>query len=495
MTCSYVIVEDEYMVRKGTELKMKLTGLPFELVGEAENGEEGLALIQECEPELALVDMQMAGGDGVELMENIRKAGLKTEIIIISAFTEFAYAQAGIKNKVCDYLVKPFSQEELRTAVLSVMDRLQKQDGSLERQQVENDKRLLMSYLMGVPNRGEQPKFSYFHINPEYGYFLVAEAVVETKKLELPVLEGFQEVVCLDMPNMASRKLIVGYSDERMEKETMKVFADALDETDSVGISQICRDMDKLYSARLQAQEARRDNLLGQRGVCFYKEISKPVEMEERFRYKLFYALERNDEADFHRLAEEYEAYCGRKGVCINDMINAYRSFYEETMEDGSMEEQGFPTLQQFDYLVSECERDEMLTKTIADFIYTSLNRAEGEAEDTAGIFMQLCNYLYRHFSEDLSLDLVSDLFHLSPSYVSQMFTKRLGISYIHYITQLRIDYACRLIRETELGNAAIAARCGFHDVKYYYKVFKKTMGKTTQEYKTEVQTSGTEIL
>ena len=90
MMCRYVIVEDEFMVREGIKIKMKRTGLELELAGEADNGAEGLELILEQKPELALVDMQMNGGDGVTLMRNLREAGGETEIIIISAFTEFA---------------------------------------------------------------------------------------------------------------------------------------------------------------------------------------------------------------------------------------------------------------------------------------------------------------------------------------------------------------------------------------------------------------------
>ena len=75
MMCRYVIVEDEFMVREGIKIKMQRTGLELELAGEADNGAEGLELILEQRPELALVDMQMNGGDGVTLMRNLREIG------------------------------------------------------------------------------------------------------------------------------------------------------------------------------------------------------------------------------------------------------------------------------------------------------------------------------------------------------------------------------------------------------------------------------------
>ena len=161
MMCRYVIVEDEFMVREGIKIKMKRTGLELELAGEADNGAEGLELILEQKPELALVDMQMNGGDGVTLMRNLREAGGETEIIIISAFTEFAYAQAGIQNDACGYLVKPFSEEELREAVLIAMGKMQKRTDSSGShswrvQPVFCRSSTKMWYSMGRPNRGHR---------------------------------------------------------------------------------------------------------------------------------------------------------------------------------------------------------------------------------------------------------------------------------------------------------------------------------------------------
>lgn len=488
MKCRYVIVEDEFMIREGIKIKMKRTGLPVELAGEADNGVDGFELIREKNPELALVDMQMNEGDGVTLMEHLREAGLKTEIIIISAFTEFAYAQAGIRNEACSYLVKPFSEEELREAVLIAMGKMQKKtdDGWEE---LESEKRIMLSYLMGVPNRAVLPRFQKIHIDGEYGWFLVAEASVGSGNLEVARTEGFQEMVCLDVPGMPSRKLVVGYSGERIRQGGLEAFRAALAAADTVGISLVCRDMDKLYGARLQAQEARRDLPLGSRGVCGYTEEHRPGKMDREMSVKLAFALERRDREEFDRLVKEYDREVRRQGRSINWVIQAYRGFYEDFMPEKEGTEESLPTLQQFDYLVQTCEQDEALWKVIWDFLWSTLQ--EGEAGDPSDVFLQICTYLHRHFAEELSLDLVSDLFHLSPGYVSQMFTKRLGISYVNYITQLRIDYACRLIRETDLGNADIATRCGYRDVKYYYKVFKKATGKTVQAYKDEMNRKG----
>ncbi len=483
MMCRYVIVEDEFMIREGIKIKMKRTGLPVELAGEADNGVDGFQLIREQNPELALVDMQMNGGDGVTLMRNLREAGVRTEIIIISAFTEFAYAQAGIQNDVCSYLVKPFSEEELREAVLIAMGKMQRTDSEWE--ELESEKRVLLSYLMGVPNRAILPQFQRIQIDPEYGWFVVAEASVRSRNLEISKPAGFQEMVCLDMPGMPSRKLVVGFSGKRIRQEGLEAFGAALHGADTVGISLACRDIDKLYGARLQAQEARRDVPMGSSGVSFYTEERKPGKMEKALADRLSFALERRDEEEFYRLAKEHHQESKRLGRSVNWAVQAYRGFLEDAWGKGEMEE-SLPTLQQFDYLVQECEQDEALMQVIWDFLWASLQ--EGEAGDAPDVFMQICTYLHRHFPEELSLDLVSDLFHLSPGYVSQMFTKRLGISYVNYINQLRIEHACRLIRETELSNAAIAARCGYHDVKYYYKVFKRTKGKTIQEYKKEIR-------
>ncbi len=490
MIYRYVIVEDEPIVQKGTEIKMQRTGLPFALAGVADNGIDGLDLIRRIRPELAIVDMQMANGDGMELMGNIRQEGIRLEIIVISAFSDFRYAHAGIVHDVCAYLIKPFSEEELRSAVLTSMERIEKgkrheiEDGTAGRRE---ECKILQNYLAGVPNSNILPEFKHLSIGPEPGWYVVAELYFSQGEAELEKPDFLKEMVCLEVQGMPRRRFLVGYAGKRFAQKELEAFERLCQAADSAGVSLPCRDLDCLWVAGRQAQEARRDCRVGEGDVCRYTGSSNETKaMDKRTADKLTYALENGNQEEFRAYAADFAHACKKQGWSVNQMIAAYREFYGKMLAVTDSQEDMSPTLYQFDYMEQRCEADENLPMAIADFMFRTLGRVQS-GEGASDLFSGICIYLEKHFSEDLSLDLVSDLFHLSPGYLSQLFGRRLGITYTNYITKIRIENACRLLEEGR-SIAETAKKCGFRNEKYFYKVFKKQTGETPQEYRSHLQ-------
>lgn len=78
----------------------------------AEDAVEARQLLNERTFPLALVDIQLPGESGLELSEYIKKQGVKTEIILITAHQDFSYAKKAIRLNVTDYLVKPVIKKE-----------------------------------------------------------------------------------------------------------------------------------------------------------------------------------------------------------------------------------------------------------------------------------------------------------------------------------------------------------------------------------------------
>lgn len=88
------------------------------MAGTAGNGLEALALIERERPDILITDIRMPGCQGLELIERARRTVPDIEIIIISGYAHFEYAQTAIKLGVGDYLLKPIKKDEL-TATLS----------------------------------------------------------------------------------------------------------------------------------------------------------------------------------------------------------------------------------------------------------------------------------------------------------------------------------------------------------------------------------------
>lgn len=108
-----LLVDDEEEVRTGIIKKIPWEELGYEVVGDAENGEDALEKVRILEPDLVLTDIKMPYMDGLTLAERIRQERSSTEIVIFSGFDDFEYAKQAIKLNIIEYILKPVNVEEL----------------------------------------------------------------------------------------------------------------------------------------------------------------------------------------------------------------------------------------------------------------------------------------------------------------------------------------------------------------------------------------------
>jgi two-component system response regulator YesN len=119
-----VVVEDEYYVRKGLVHRFDWARLGCEVVGEASNGKEGLAVIQELAPDLVIADIEMPIMSGLEMAERLQLLQSPAAFLFLTAHEKFSYAQKAIKLEAVDYLLKPFRPEDLEQCILRLKSRL-----------------------------------------------------------------------------------------------------------------------------------------------------------------------------------------------------------------------------------------------------------------------------------------------------------------------------------------------------------------------------------
>ncbi|HEV2987166.1 MAG TPA: response regulator, partial [Candidatus Angelobacter sp.] len=110
-----LIVDDERLAR--SELRRLLKDFPqIEIVGEARNADEAVTQIQELQPDLLFLDIQMPGDNGFQLLERLDHAPL---VIFTTAYDK--YALKAFDVNALDYLVKPIALERLGAAITKVL--------------------------------------------------------------------------------------------------------------------------------------------------------------------------------------------------------------------------------------------------------------------------------------------------------------------------------------------------------------------------------------
>ena len=99
--------------------------------------------------------------------------------------------------------------------------------------------------------------------------------------------------------------------------------------------------------------------------------------------------------------------------------------------------------------------------------------------------------YMDEHFAEPITLSQAAEALGVSQSHLSREFVRQTGENPIHYLIKVRIEHAVRLLVSTDAALHEISRRCGFSDVNYFSKVFKKYMKIPPGEFRRKMQSQG----
>ena len=115
-----LIVDDEPIVRHGIVQALEWKAMGCVVVGEASNGEEGLEFYSRYQPDIIIADIRMPRMDGIEMLRELRSRNAKTNVILLSAYSDFEYVRSALKLGAVDYLLKPFDLEELEKTISQI---------------------------------------------------------------------------------------------------------------------------------------------------------------------------------------------------------------------------------------------------------------------------------------------------------------------------------------------------------------------------------------
>jgi YesN/AraC family two-component response regulator len=97
-------------------------------------------------------------------------------------------------------------------------------------------------------------------------------------------------------------------------------------------------------------------------------------------------------------------------------------------------------------------------------------------------------NYIMNHLSEDLSLNAVADVIHLSPRYLSRIFKQSTGENFVDFVTKERMKAAKEMVVTSEQNIESISLQVGYNNPAYFTKKFKETYGATPSSYRMNYQ-------
>lgn len=117
-----VVIEDEENMCNSLVRMIRSINPEYKVVGTALNGEDGAAVIEKTMPDVVFTDIRMPRVDGLEMIRLLNQKQIRTHYVIISAYSDFEYAQKAIRLGAGDYLLKPIAYEDVERTLLVLSD-------------------------------------------------------------------------------------------------------------------------------------------------------------------------------------------------------------------------------------------------------------------------------------------------------------------------------------------------------------------------------------
>lgn len=523
-----LIADDEAIERNALKMMLENSIPEIKVTGEAENGVQLLQLLRKNDYDIVFVDIEMPGISGIEAVEMAGEELKGTQVIMFTAYSDFEYVQASLRNHVFEYLLKPTKRDKLLTTVHGCIEKIEKE----RKAQADNDKlknllqqirplveEEIMAGLCGG-NTDKERISSYMNalnLYAEKGYIVVFQ-IYERNRENLSVRNSFQfltekketmEHLCAEIKEFIQFGVLQKQQDRvavlvpvEEEKNEYQSRIDAINLVhiilgkvaghDSMkiraGIGTVRKmpeDMYVSYNEGIYALQDGRSNIT----IRHYNDVFGVKTENEAYlnkeKIKLYQAIREDDQEKLDKITEDIFFKLHGKtveavaAVVLDILLEIIR---EEEMYFGEEQEKSF----YLSRICRECmghEENEKLKQWFAERCQEICNRIHVNS-DSNHIVSRAKQYIEDHFQEELSLNEISEHCNVSIYYMSRMFKEATGENYSSYLNRVRIREAQKMIRKFDYPVKKLAEKCGFNSEGYFCRIFKQYTEMTVKEYK-----------
>ena len=490
----------------------------------------GRAVIEQAEsfrPDIAFVDIQMPGLNGIQAIKEVRKFHSSIVFIIMTAFDKFSYAQEAVNLGVMEFIMKPVNRKKILETCVKAMHQVEEARKKLSddlkiREKLEIVIPMIESGLIYkiIQEDSDPSKSGYaemLDIQSAYGFMIILEFgdSIEDGTLTNAIGVGvrvskyysmIREIVkdyfdCVAGPVMGNRMVLfvplerekTGY-EERVEiitrtRNMIHKLEHSADMKCRGGIG-LVKPLGQVRDSYMEAIKSLRESDSHVIHIADIPAIADydgeyPLDLENRY-------LEQGTKGD-------------REGAlsCANDFFdwmllhdgNVRSNIEVKVLElimrlerrafRGGSLRYGFRYRENYMAELKESSDEEHLrrwflnkTKEICQAITTF---REQESEN---VVSRVKAYIDENYAKDISLDEVSRMVDISPYYFSKLFKQEVGENFIEYVTEARISHAKRLLEDSRYSIKEVCVMSGYSDPNYFSRIFKKYEGMTPSEYR-----------
>ncbi len=452
-----LLVDDEPSVTDALRRSIDWPAYGLEVAAVAQSGEEALACIEKMPVDIVITDIRMANTDGLSLCQQISGMERNIQTIIISGFAEFSYAQKAISYGALGYCLKPLEYDELKRYLLHAVHQLKKAEHFPD-----------YDDLLDALQNGDEAEVA--SALSSFGFTLgayYAAASVGRTAYPLPKRQGV--VLRLGHHQFAY------FSVSPFSREKIDAFAQ---KNQTCGFS--CTESARPVSALPQTVKD-----LNNSAFQFFFDPEKkifPEKVEDKaapILREIAKAAALGDSARTLSLLNSLHGPAGA-GFTLRSAWRLYGVISSGNTFSAAVASEDISSPAQ---LVFKFHDFSSLLLALQERI-----SAEPPAQKEGGLsnssFIQMMSYINSHYDQGLSLNQLAKEMNLNANYLSQVFKKETGKTFLKYITELRIEKAKELLDSGDRSVSQIASSLGFNDYFYFLKTFKRVTGLTPKQYK-----------
>lgn len=495
----FLVVDDEVLLRKDIIMLLKRGNIPYSSIIEAENGQEALAAIAAEVPDIALIDIRMPGMSGLDVLKSIHMKHPDIQVIIVSGYADFSYAQEALRNGALDYILKPVEDDKFYSSVRTAAEQIIIRHNRLSSVEIEefiyktmlsNNKKSISDSTAG----NELMKGNYFSA----AVFLCNKGSLKYSQEEMLFnLCNLLETCCRNIHGavyfknkLNSNEVILIAWDPNSREASQKlrnIISGIWDIISSysgghimVGTGRTEYGTNSLPGLYRGCHEALKKRFLNRDGseIFLYGEDDAGDTGSELYT-RFMQTME-----SINRLADYPE-----KTIDTMFSLSAFQRLSLDHIKRifSSLVTALIPVSDLDIAAVTGSILDNFNTVgEIKDYLY-NLCKSTGETANTgdiSGLIPEICTFIKANYNKDISLTLLAEKYSVNPNYLSEVFREKTGVNFRDYLAEARLQVAKELLKSTNMSIKKISHAIGYNSQGYFQKVFKKQYDITPMDYR-----------
>ncbi|NRF90645.1 response regulator [Paenibacillus frigoriresistens] len=521
-----LLIDDEINILRNFQSVIPWEDIGIEIVGLAENGAKAMELVDIYKPDIVLSDISMPVMDGITFVQKLRERDTSCECIMLTGYQSFEYARSLMRYGVKEYLMKPINYEELERVVRRVAESILER-----RQKARNEEKawgnvvslvyekILYDFLMNYTSITNHPLLTAEvpHLD-ETEYMLLLVDLEHYAKLSFGWDEKEQRLWNFAIYNVLREALI-------LEKRTYTVLQMRQGEwcllIEQVRGEKSDVEIDQAKKWANHIRECVKSNVKLEVSVGIYSHclpISGLAAAYKRVQWEIHLSPGCNTIVTSKNPSCTTHLQIDVLWQITEDMISALKQFNrvktEEVMEALNVHLKTIPdslmlrVQQILHYLVLNLLREmrefNMFKQLEEESIWDKLSYSIS-AKDLLVVMNEMVNqcldvfvskksnvalmesakaYIHERMAKDLGIDELASTLGISNSYFSLLFKQHFGVTFVEYLTKLRMETAKSMLEEKERRVAQISESVGYLDGRYFIKIFHRYTGMTPSEYR-----------